>query len=213
MLGVSTAPVIGRVIDRLFPWFATAIASVASLIFYAIQTGAGGVNIAAVVIVCFGIDIFRQTQQVSLATSVFGLDPSARSRMNAVLIISIFFGQIIGTSVGTSVFNSHGWRPAAALSVGWQGFSVLMLLLRGPHCSRYTWFGYEGGFEMWKKKPQVSPETNSGEEKIKIERGTEGQQSTENEKTANDDTSRAQVLNQDYGVEKDNSRVEGSERI
>ncbi len=89
MLGVSTAPVIGRVIDRLFPWFATVIASVASLTFYAIQTGAGGVNIAAVVIVCFGIDIFRQTQQVSLATSVFGLDPSARSRMNAVLIISV----------------------------------------------------------------------------------------------------------------------------
>ncbi len=106
------------------------------------------------------------------------------------------------------MFNSHGWRPAAALSVGWQGFSVLMLLLRGPHCSRYTWFGFEGGFEMWKKKPQVSSVTNLGEEKIKVESGTEGQQSTENGKTANDDTSRAQVLNQDYGVEKDSSQVD-----
>lgn len=27
---------------------------------------------------------------------------------------------------------------------GWQLF---VLLIRGPHCKRYTWFGYEGGLE------------------------------------------------------------------
>lgn len=89
MGGVAAAPVIGRIVDRLIPWVATLVATVASLIFYAIQLGAGGVNISAVIIVCFGIDVFRQTQQVSLTTAVFGLDASARSRMNAVLIIFV----------------------------------------------------------------------------------------------------------------------------
>ena len=177
MVGVSMAPVIGRVVDGLVPWCATVIATFGSLIFYSIQTGAGGINIGAVIVACFGIDVFRQTQQVSLTHAVFGLDANARSRLNAVLIISvrrdavhcpltfsysflavqIFIGQIMGTAVGTSVFNNHGWRPAAALSVGWQGFCMLILFMRGPHVPRYTWFGYKGGFEIRKRKMSAPP--------------------------------------------------------
>lgn len=57
--------------------------------FQAVQTGAGGIHIAAVVIVCFGIDVFRQFQQVSLNTIIFGIEPAARSRMNALVQISV----------------------------------------------------------------------------------------------------------------------------
>ncbi len=89
MAGVAGAPLIGRIVDRVVPWFAAVIGIVASLGFYAIQLGAGGVNIAAVIIVTIGIDLFRQTQQVALTTSVFGLDAKARSRMNAAMIISV----------------------------------------------------------------------------------------------------------------------------
>ncbi len=89
MLGVSMAPLVGRVVDGLVPWTASVIATMLSLCFYAIQTGAGGVSIAAVIIACFGIDVFRQTLQVSLTHSVFGLEANARSRLNAVLIISV----------------------------------------------------------------------------------------------------------------------------
>ncbi len=87
------------------------------------------------------------------------------------MCIQIFIGQIMGTSVGTAVFNSHGWRPAAALSVGWQGFCLLILFLRGPHCSRYTWFGYQGGFEMRKKRLQspAQEETENESEKIEVD--------------------------------------------
>lgn len=85
------APLVGRVIDRLVPWSATVVATCILLIFQALQTAAGGINIGVVVIVSFGIDVFRQTQQVSLTTAVFGLDASARARLNAVLIISVRF--------------------------------------------------------------------------------------------------------------------------
>jgi hypothetical protein len=91
MGGVATAPIVGRMVDRVVPWFATVIAILGSLAFYSIQLGAAGVNVAAVVVVTFGIDVFKQTQQVSLTTGVFGLDPAARSRMNASMIISVRF--------------------------------------------------------------------------------------------------------------------------
>ena len=59
MFGVFSAPLTGHLIDKLIPWLAAVIATVGLLVFAAIQTGAGGVNIAAVIIVCFGIDVFR----------------------------------------------------------------------------------------------------------------------------------------------------------
>lgn len=51
----------------------------------------------------------------------------------------------MGTAVGSCVFLEYGWRPAAALSVAWSGFTLAVLFARGPHCGRYTWVGYEGG--------------------------------------------------------------------
>lgn len=87
--GVSLSPFIGRLIDGMVPWYATLIASSSCLAFYVLQTGTAGLSVAAVIIVCFGMDVFRQLQQVSISTRVMGLDPLARSRMNAVLIIAV----------------------------------------------------------------------------------------------------------------------------
>ncbi|KAI0691251.1 major facilitator superfamily domain-containing protein [Cerioporus squamosus] len=152
MVGVAMAPLIGRIIDGLVPWSATLVGVVALLLTFALQTAAVGLNVAVVVIVCIGLDIFRQTQQVSLTTAVLGLDANARSRLNAVLILSLFIGQVMGTSVGSKVFTEHGWRADASLNLAWTGFTLVILFLRGPHCPRYTWIGWQGGFELRKSK-------------------------------------------------------------
>lgn len=74
----------------------------------------------------------------------------------------------MGTSVGTKVFVEHGWRAGAGLSMGWYGIQFVFLLLRGPHCGRKTWFGYEGGLEARKS---VIEERNrmSSEPKTSVE--------------------------------------------
>lgn len=69
-------------------------------------------------------------------------------------IHQVFIGQIMGTAVGTEVFVKYGWRPAAALSVAWSGFTLIVMLARGPGCKRYTWFGYEGGLRLRKANPE-----------------------------------------------------------
>lgn len=72
MFGVAMGPLVGRLIDRLVPWVATLIATLIMIVFQSVQTGAGGIQIAAVIIACFGLDVGRQMQQVSLTTSVYG---------------------------------------------------------------------------------------------------------------------------------------------
>ena len=58
----------------------------------------------------------------------------------------------MGTSVGSKVFTEHGWRPDASLNLAFTGFTLLILFLRGPHCPRYTWFGWQGGCELRKSR-------------------------------------------------------------
>ncbi|KAG1739417.1 major facilitator superfamily domain-containing protein [Suillus paluster] len=164
VLGVLVGPFVGRLIDRLVPWYATLVATSLLLVSQAVQTAAGGINIAAIVIACFGLDFARQSQQVSLSTQVLSISSTARARLNAILVLSVFIGQVMGTSVGTQVFVRHGWRACSLLMLALHGFQIIILLLRGPHCPRKRWFGYEGGFEarnhvvLEKEKAQCSGE-------------------------------------------------------
>ncbi|KAH8119352.1 major facilitator superfamily domain-containing protein [Phellopilus nigrolimitatus] len=170
MAGVSTSPFVGRVVDRLDPWWATLASSLLIMVSQAIQTGAGGINIAAVVIAGFGIDGARQAQQVSIATSVYSVDAKARSRLNAVLLISIFLGFVMGTNVGSHIFVRFGWRADSAFAMGLGALQVVFLLIRGPHVQRFTWFGYEGGFGARKKLDTDEDGINGPSDEEKLEK-------------------------------------------
>ena len=71
LFGAALGPLVGRTIDALVPWHATLAATVGLLAMHAIYTGAAGVHIAAVVVVCLGLDLADQVQQVSLTMAVF----------------------------------------------------------------------------------------------------------------------------------------------
>lgn len=92
IFGLAMSPFVGRFVDKLVPWYATLISTLALLVVYGIQTAAIGLHVSVVVIVIIGCDIFRQTQYVSLASSVLGLEPNARSRINAILIFTVCGG-------------------------------------------------------------------------------------------------------------------------
>lgn len=164
MLGVITVPFFGRLLDRLVPWWSAIISTVLLLVFQAVQTGAGGINIAAVIISCFGLDMFRQTQSISLSTLMFSISETARSRLNALTIISVFLGQITGTSVGSDVFVGYGWRADSALFMAMYIFQLTVLILRGPHCPGNCWFGYKGGLGFWKTLPSKQSQLTSSDD-------------------------------------------------
>ncbi|OAX36506.1 hypothetical protein K503DRAFT_825129, partial [Rhizopogon vinicolor AM-OR11-026] len=84
------------------------------LVFQAVQTG-GGISVAAVIICCFGLDLFHQTQAVSISVQVQHRLETARSHLNSLLVLSVFLSQITGTSVGTDIFVGYGWRADSAV--------------------------------------------------------------------------------------------------
>ncbi|KAI5896228.1 MFS general substrate transporter [Schizophyllum commune H4-8] len=166
MLGIAASPLVGRAVDGLVPWNASLISIVALIVFQAIQVGANGINVAAVIIGAFGLDVFRQMLQVSLTTAIFKIDGNARARLNAVLILSLFLGQVMGTAAGTHVFTEYGWRACAGLSMGWCGWQLLILLARGPRCARKTWVGWEGGWGSWKEVKEKKEAKSEGKQAV-----------------------------------------------
>jgi len=80
--------------------------------------------------------------------------------------LQIFLGQIIGTSIGTDVFVGYGWRADSVLAMAMYVLQLAVLVLRGPHCPRNRWFGYEGGLKFWRTslpsdQPQALVSANS----------------------------------------------------
>ncbi|KAG7453145.1 MFS general substrate transporter [Guyanagaster necrorhizus] len=172
MFAVAMGPILGRAIDHLVPWYASLIGIFMMLCSQAVQTGAGGISIGAVIITTIGIDTFRQMLEVSLATRIYSINPEARARLNAVYILSLFIGQVMGSSVGTKVFVQYGWRAGGALSMAFCGWMLFILMLRGPHCGNKTWFGYQGGWEARKNVVEPAKEIRE-EDKQDIEMGTD----------------------------------------
>ncbi|KAF9529689.1 major facilitator superfamily domain-containing protein [Crepidotus variabilis] len=171
MFGVAMGPLVGRLVDRLVPWYATLFSICMSILFQSIQVGAGGINIGAVIVAIFGLDVFSQMIQVSVTTAIFAISAEARARLNAVAILSIFIGQVVGTAVGTQVFLHHGWRAGAGLSLGFFGLMLVVLFLRGPHTQQYTWFGFEGGWN-WRKSA-VGPQEQGNNQIEQVEQSPE----------------------------------------
>ncbi|KAF6759133.1 major facilitator superfamily domain-containing protein [Ephemerocybe angulata] len=151
MAGVSFGPLVGYIIDKLVPWYASLVAVAGSIIFQVIQTAAGDRSVAAVVLAAFGLDVFRQMLQVSLTTAAFSISTPARARLNAVLILGIFLGQVTGTSVGTHIFVTYGFHANAAFCLALMGLQVIILLGRGPGVGRGGWVGWDGrrGVGKW----------------------------------------------------------------
>ncbi|KAH7097580.1 MFS general substrate transporter [Auriculariales sp. MPI-PUGE-AT-0066] len=134
--GVCMGPFVGRFMDRLNnPWLASLIAIGLIACFEAVMVGAGGVHIAATVIAILGEHF------ISFSSRVYSIDPTVRARLNAVLIVSLFCGQVMGTQAGTRMYEAHGWRASTALSYVFIAVMLAVLLSRGPWCPRKRWFG------------------------------------------------------------------------
>ncbi|KAK0447973.1 major facilitator superfamily domain-containing protein [Armillaria borealis] len=138
IFGVCMTPLAGRVLDKLLPWYGSVLATIFTACFQSLLVGAAGINIAPIILAVLGIDIFRQMLQVSLQISIFSISKEATAQLNAVFVISLFLGQVMGADVGSRVFLEYGWRAGAGLSLGWTGLALLILLVRGPHCERQT---------------------------------------------------------------------------
>ncbi|KAK7057734.1 MFS DHA1 protein [Favolaschia claudopus] len=149
--GIAMSPIIGRLVDGFVPWTASLVAITLVLASQIIQTFGGPINVGAIVVAAILLDLGAQATQVSLTTTIFGYGNTIRYSQAIEL-----FGQVMGTAVGTKLYVEGGYKLSSGIRVVFAGIELLALLLRGPNVSRYTWVGWEGGFNL-RRKPEPSP--------------------------------------------------------
>jgi predicted MFS family arabinose efflux permease len=118
--GALAAPMAGRIADRKGPELVTRLgAGLAALSFAAMGLAHFMVpqaQIVLLVVTAIGFDLGVQATLVAHQTIIYGIDPGARSRLNAVLFVGMFTGMAAGGALGALVLAQWGWMAVAGLA-------------------------------------------------------------------------------------------------
>lgn len=118
--GALAAPAAGRLADR---WGSPAVARMGIAVTgasFAVMAAGGalppGAHVALLAFAAIGFDFGVQATLVAHQTKVYGLDGSARSRLNALLFTGIFLGMATGSGLGSLMYAKQGWLGVVAVA-------------------------------------------------------------------------------------------------
>lgn len=132
------------VIDKFVPLFSVILGELICITGIAIGTFTGTFTIAGPIIQAFMIDMGLQTSQIANRTAIYAIEPKARNRVNTAFMVSVFIGQIVGTSVGNTLYAQGGWHKSGSASIGFIGAALFFCFARGPW--EKGWVGWRGGW-------------------------------------------------------------------
>jgi predicted MFS family arabinose efflux permease len=87
--------------------------------------------IGALVLTAIALDASAQGSQILAQRVIYGIDPEARGRINAVFMTSIFVAGAIGSLLAGVTFFYGGW-PATAATGGAFGLLLVVLFVMEP---------------------------------------------------------------------------------
>jgi predicted MFS family arabinose efflux permease len=124
--GALVAPIGGRLADkRGTRWVLTAGMTLLAFSYLLLWAGewersrlSFSVHIAVLVVGVILLDIGAQLTQVGNQTRIFGLVPSARSRVNTVYMTVYFAGAAVGSALSTIAWVHWKWEGVCGLALG-----------------------------------------------------------------------------------------------
>lgn len=119
--GALAAPFAGRIADRRGPLLVVRLGATAcALAFLAMALGtllpARG-ELAVLVAGTILFDLGVQGSLIAHQTVVYGLNAAARSRLNAVLMTTLFVGMALGSALGSVLLARAGWAGVMVLAM------------------------------------------------------------------------------------------------
>lgn len=129
--GALVASVAGRLADRRGSRLVITL-GLSTLIFsYLLLWGAVAMHastllhVSALVLGVVLLDVGAQMTQIANQTRIFGIDASARSRLNTVYMFIYFAGAAFGSWLSTHAWARFGWNGVCALALGFMALAVL----------------------------------------------------------------------------------------
>lgn len=118
--GALAAPLAGRMADRRGPHRVTCLGAGLAAVSFALMAVMGvltpGARLGLIVLSAIGFDFGVQASLVAHQTIVYGIDPAARSRLNALLFVGMFIGMASGAWLGSLALAQWGWMGVVGLA-------------------------------------------------------------------------------------------------
>lgn len=134
--GALAAPLAGRLADRRGPELVTRLGATLAVVSFAVMALAPLLDLhaqlALLVASAIGFDLGFQGTLIAHQTIVYGIEPGARSRLNAVLFTGTFVGMAAGSALGALVFAQWGWMAVVALASASAAAALAVRLSSGP---------------------------------------------------------------------------------
>jgi predicted MFS family arabinose efflux permease len=131
--GALGAPIAGGISDRRGPGAVTRVGAslvIASFVAFALAPGSLFVLIAGTLLFDLGV----QAALIAHQSIIYGLEPAARSRLNAVLVGVMFVGMSSGAAIGAQALARFGWRGVCAF--GGAAATLALLVRLWPEAER-----------------------------------------------------------------------------
>ncbi|ANN72160.1 MFS transporter [Bordetella bronchialis] len=139
-IGALAAPVAGRMADRHGPGTVSRVgAGLAAVSFAAMALMPSlppGGALWVLGLSTVGFDLGIQIALIAHQTIVYSLDPAARSRLNAVLMVGVFLGMAAGGVLGSMALASFGWMGVTAVATA-AALGALGLRMRASAHTRH----------------------------------------------------------------------------
>jgi predicted MFS family arabinose efflux permease len=146
--GALCAPLAGRLADkhgsRWVVSLGMALLAASYLLLWAEESvhRSTAFHLVALVVGVVVLDMGAQMTQVANQTRIFGLVPSARSRLNTVYMTLYFSGAAAGSALATVAWVHWGWNGVCALALGLIALAGIVHALGcrdvGDHCKATT---------------------------------------------------------------------------
>ena len=132
--GALAAPIAGRIADRRGPELVTRLGAALVVVSFAAMALAPLFQphgrLALLVVCAIGFDLGLQATLIAHQTIVYGIEPAARSRLNAVLFVGMFIGMAMGAALGSLLFAQWGWMAVTALATATASAALAVRLWR-----------------------------------------------------------------------------------
>jgi len=129
-VGALAAPFAGRLSDRRGAEWVTRIAATITVVSFAVMLAmpllSTGFQLALLALATVGFDLGVQASLISHQTIIYGIAPEARSRLNALLMTSVFVGMAAGGLLGAQALAAWGWMGVVSVAVVASGAALLV---------------------------------------------------------------------------------------
>ncbi|VVE06898.1 MFS transporter [Pandoraea aquatica] len=119
--GALGAPIAGRIADKKGPQIVTRLGAGLVAVSFAAMLFAPLLSPHAqlwlIGLGAIGFDLGVQVALISHQTIVYGIEPAARSRLNAVLFVCVFIGMSLGSVLGSQALAHWGWTGVASVAM------------------------------------------------------------------------------------------------